>query len=252
MLELYHYEPTANSAKPLICLKEKGLEFTSHYIDLHNFQQHSPEYVAINPNGQVPALRHDGNIITESTVINEYLDEVFPDVPLKPDTALGRAHMRIWTKFVDEYFCPSLSLIGWHFMIKNIVKDLTEEEFEAKIARIPLKEQQDKWRLAAKQAFPEEQLADARRKCGESVKRMERTLAQSPWLAGETFSLADIACFPMANGMPRLMPEFMNDKETPRSLDWLQRMNSRPGVKAALAMSRRPAVVARAPQAAAQ
>ena len=153
MLELFHYEPTANSAKPLICLKEKGLEFVSHYVDLHNFEQHSPEFVKLNPNGQVPALKHNGEIITESTVINEYLDEVFPEVPLKPDTALGRARMRIWTKFVDEYFCPSLSLIGWNNMIKDVVAELSPEEFEAKIARIPLKEQQEKWRLAARQAF---------------------------------------------------------------------------------------------------
>ena len=245
MLELFHYEPTANSAKPLICLKEKGLDFVSHYVDLHNFEQHSPEFVKLNPNGQVPALKHDGKIIVESTVINEYLDEVFPDVPLKPDTAYGRAQMRIWTKFVDEYFCPALSLIGWHNMIKGVVAHLTEEEFEAKVAKIPLKEQQEKWRLAAKQAFPKEQLEEARRKCGESVKRMEKTLAQSEWLAGTTYSLADIAVFPMASGIPRLMPEFMNDKDTPKSLDWLARMNARPGVKAALAMARRPPNVAK-------
>jgi len=239
MLELFHYEPTANSAKPLICLKEKGLDFVSHYVDLHNFEQHSPEFVKLNPNGQVPALKHDGAIITESTDINEYLDEVFPEVPLKPSTALGRAHMRIWTKFVDEYFCPALSLIGWHNMIKDVVANLTDEEFEAKIARIPLKEQQDKWRLAARQAHPKEQLDDARRKCGESVKRMENTLSQSDWLAGDAYSLADIACFPMASGIPRLMPEFMSEKDTPRCMDWLARMNARPGVQAALALSRR-------------
>ena len=252
MLELFHYEPTANSAKPLICLKEKGLEFVSHYVDLHNFEQHSPEFVKLNPNGQVPALKHDGEIITESTVINEYLDEVFPEVPLKPDTALGRARMRIWTKFVDEYFCPSLSLIGWNNMIKDVVAELSPEEFEAKIARIPLKEQQEKWRLAAKQAFPQEQLDEAKRKCGESVKRMERQLRESEWLAGSTYSLADIACFPMASGIPRLMPEFMNETETPRCLDWLARMRERPGVQAALAMSRRPPNVLKAATAAAQ
>ena len=74
MLELYHAEPVANSMKVLLCLKEKGIEFTSHYVDLLRFEQHQPEFVAINPNGQVPVLVHDGATITESTVINEYLD----------------------------------------------------------------------------------------------------------------------------------------------------------------------------------
>jgi hypothetical protein len=60
MLELYHAEPVANSMKVLLCLKEKGIEFTSHYVDLLRFEQHQPEFVAINPNGQVPVLVHDG------------------------------------------------------------------------------------------------------------------------------------------------------------------------------------------------
>jgi glutathione S-transferase len=48
MLELYHAEPVANSMKPLICLKEKGLDFVSHYVDLLRFEQHGPEFVKIN------------------------------------------------------------------------------------------------------------------------------------------------------------------------------------------------------------
>ncbi|HKJ75164.1 MAG TPA: glutathione S-transferase family protein, partial [Alphaproteobacteria bacterium] len=107
-VDLYHAEPAANSLKVLLAFKEKGFEFTSHLVRLNKFEQHEPWFLKINPNGQVPALVHDGNVITESTVINEYVDEVFEGPPLKPDTALGRAHMRIWTKFVDEYFCPAL------------------------------------------------------------------------------------------------------------------------------------------------
>jgi glutathione S-transferase len=80
MLELYHGGPGANSLKVLLALHEKGVEFVSHLLNLHNFEQHEPAFLKINPNGQVPALVHDGTVITESTVINEYLDEVFPQV----------------------------------------------------------------------------------------------------------------------------------------------------------------------------
>ncbi|HEY2590802.1 MAG TPA: glutathione S-transferase N-terminal domain-containing protein, partial [Steroidobacteraceae bacterium] len=62
----------------------------------------------INPIGQVPALVHYGKVVTESTVINEYLDEVFDGPPLRPADPYWRARMRIWTKFVDEYFTPAL------------------------------------------------------------------------------------------------------------------------------------------------
>lgn len=240
MLLLYHYEPTANSAKPMICLHEKGLEFESHYIDLHAFEQHSPEYVAINPNGQVPALVHNGKIITESTVINEYLDDVFPEVSLRPENPYERAQMRIWSKFVDEYYCPALSLIGWHHMIADIVKDLGEEEFEAYLARIPLQEQRDKWRLAATKSFPQEQLDDAVRRLRVSMQRHEERLSKSEWLAGPTYSLADVNTYSMTAAMPFFFSDFFNRKDTPRSVEWLHKMSERPAVKAALAMAKKP------------
>jgi len=240
MLELYHYEPSANSMKPMLCLKEKGLEFVSHYVDLHSFEQHSPDFVKVNPNGQVPALVHDGAVITESTVINEYLEDVFPQVRLRPENPVERAHMRIWSKFVDEYFCPALSMLGWNLLVPGIVERLKKGEFDKLLERIPLKEQRDKWKTAATHSFTEEQLTDSRRKVAVSIERMEKILQKSPWLAGPTYSLADINTISMVSPVPRIVPEAMNQKIAPRTLDWLRRMNERPAVKAALAMARNP------------
>lgn len=236
MLELYHAEPVANSMKPLICLKEKGIEFISHYVDLLKFEQHSPEYVAINPNGQVPTLVHDGAIITESTVINEYLDDVFPEIPLSPADPVERARMRTWSKFVDEYFCPALSMLGWHAMVRKIAQSLAKDELEEMLSHVPLKEQRDKWATVAGESFSEEQLADSRRKVGVSIQRMEKILSESEWLAGSSYSLADINSYSMVAGVPRLCPEHMDEKDTPRSMEWLENMNSRSAVKQALDM----------------
>ena len=240
MLELYHYEPSANSAKPMICLHEKGLQFTSHYIDLHAFEQHTPAYLKVNPNGQVPALIHDGRVITESTMINEYIDDAFPEVPLRPQDPYYRAQMRIWSKFVDEYYCPALSLVGWHHMISDIVKDLSEQQFEEYLARIPLEEQRVKWRLAASKSFPREQLDDAVRRLRISIQRHEERLSRHEWLAGPTYSLADVNTYSMTAAMPHFFPDFFNDKDTPHSVEWLYKMVERPGVQAALAMARKP------------
>ena len=236
MLELYHAEPVANSMKPLLCLKEKGLAFVSHYVDLLKFEQHQPEYVAINPNGQVPTLVHNGAIITESTVINEYLDEVFPEVPLRPADPVQRARMRVWSKFIDEYFCPALSMLGWHAMVRKVAQSLAKNELEVMLSHVPLQEQRDKWATVAGESFSAEQLADSRRRMGVSIQRMEKILTESEWLAGPTYSLADVNSYSMVAGVPRLAPEHMSAKTTPRTVAWLEKMNARPAVQAALAM----------------
>jgi glutathione S-transferase len=236
MVDLYHAEPMANSLKSLIAIHEKGVKFTSHFINLHKFEQHEPAYVKVNPNGQVPALVHEGRVITESTVINEYIDEAFEGPPLRPADAYGRARMRVYTKFVDEYFCPALSFIGWHHMIRHITDKLTPEEFEAKVARIPLKEQQDKWRASSKQAYTPQQLGEWRRQIAVSVTRFEKQLAETKWLAGPAFSLADVAVYAMAHMMPERYGDLVNAKDTPAFMDWLTRTSGRAGVKAALAM----------------
>jgi glutathione S-transferase len=241
MLKLYHYEPSANSMKPLLCLAEKGIEYESHYIDLHNFEQHSAGFVAINPNGQVPVLDHDGAIINESTVINEYLEDVFPEVRLRPGNPVARARMRIWSKFVDEYFCPALSKIGWSIIVPGIAARLKAGELEEALEHVPLEEQRQKWRAAATESFTEEELADCRRKVTESIRRMEAIVSKSPWLAGAEYSLADVNSYSMVAAVPRLVPEAMNQGVSPAALDWLARMNDRPAVKAALATSRNPA-----------
>ena len=99
---LYHGGAAANSLKALLPLFEKKVDFRSHLMALISFEQHEPWFVKINPRGQVPVLVHDDYVLDESTLINEYVDDTFPGLPLKPSDAYGRHQMRIWTKFVDE------------------------------------------------------------------------------------------------------------------------------------------------------
>ena len=74
MLELYHARLTTCSTKARLCLAEKGLDDVSHYLNLPAFEHHRPEYLALNPNGAVPTLVHDGRVIIDSTFSNEHLD----------------------------------------------------------------------------------------------------------------------------------------------------------------------------------
>ena len=236
MLELYHAEPVANSMKVLLYLKEKGLDFTSRYVDLLSFEQHEDWFVAINPNGQVPVLVHDGAVITESSIIDEYLEDVFPDPPLRPADPVARARMRVIVKFIDEYALPALSIIGWHRMLRRIATSIDTDEFDRLMARVPLKEQELKWRTIAGESFSEDVLADSFRKLGVAAGKLDDWLADGPWLAGETYSLADINAYTLAASLPGLVPAEASRDAAPRLAEWLERMDARPGVKAALAM----------------
>jgi len=74
MVELYHFWSSVCSVRCRMALEEKGIEWTSRYIDLFKFDQMQPGYLAINPDGLVPTLVHNGAPVRESTVINEYID----------------------------------------------------------------------------------------------------------------------------------------------------------------------------------
>ncbi len=106
-----------------------------------------------------------------------------PEKPLRPADPYWRARMRIWTKFVDEYMCPAISYMAWHHFIHNITDQLTPEEFEEKLQQIPLKEQQDKWRISAKQGYTKQQLDDWARQVQTSYEQIEPSSRRpSGWL----------------------------------------------------------------------
>jgi glutathione S-transferase len=235
MLELYHFEPVSNSAKCLIYLHEKGVEFTSRQlnVDGKSFENYSDWYLNISPTGFVPALVHDGRAIVESTVINEYVEDVFPETPLRPADPYWRARMRIWTKYVDEYLYPALTTIGANFatpfaqkMDKTVVADLLD--------RIPDDSLRKKWATVTSTGYSEGELADARRKLGVAIGKAEKDLGEHEWLGAPTFSLADIDAFPFIQGCERAIPDALNETASPRVFDWLRRMQARPGVHAAL------------------
>src|ERR1700732_1643133 len=102
MLTLYHADTAVCAAKVRVTLAEKQLEWKGHLIDLNKGEQFHPDYVKLNPNAVVPTLIHDGVVVIESTVINEYLEEAFPERPLRPSDPAARARMRLWTKREDS------------------------------------------------------------------------------------------------------------------------------------------------------
>ena len=90
MLELYHNINSVCAQKVRIALNEKGEAAKEHLLTLQG-DQNDPAYMKLNPNGVVPTLVHDGNVITESSLILYYIDDAFSNPPLMPKAPVARS-----------------------------------------------------------------------------------------------------------------------------------------------------------------
>ncbi len=131
MMELYHYPFSTCSQKVRLVFAEKKLDFVSHEVDLIAGGQHDPDYVKLNPNHVVPTVVHDGTVLIESTLINEYLDEAFPETPMRPPTPAKRHGLRLWTKRMDEKVHPAIATVTFAMGPRMIVLQQSAEEREA-------------------------------------------------------------------------------------------------------------------------
>lgn len=236
---LYHWEPNANSGKPMLALFEKGVAFESHYLDLLNFDQHAPEYLAINPQGTIPAMTHGHLVLTESTAIMEYVDDAFPGPRLMPESAVDQWRIRWWMKYMDQWLAPSFSMFGWKFFVgPNARAKRGEEELAAAINRIPLPERQIAWRKAIYGQFSDAEMAESGRRIGVGIRMLEEALSKREWLASDAYSLADCNGFNLAYALPLSQPELSNDQLTPNIMRWLRAVYARPATKACWAMGR--------------
>ena len=105
-MKIYNMNLSNFASKCRIAIHDKGLNIEIAPIPGNNLK--SPEYLKLNPLGKTPALDADGMIIAESEVINEYLEDKFPNPPLLPKTPEGRARVRMLTRFHDLYLEPPL------------------------------------------------------------------------------------------------------------------------------------------------
>ncbi|MDA8768058.1 glutathione S-transferase N-terminal domain-containing protein, partial [Planktomarina temperata] len=102
-LTLYNAPQSTCSQRVRFALHAKGLPFDEHKLDLFSGDQLKPEYLAINPNGVVPSIVNDGDIVIDSAVILEYLEDTHGDVaPMRPTDPVKVATMRAMMRFIDE------------------------------------------------------------------------------------------------------------------------------------------------------
>ena len=204
MLKIYGI-PRSRAFRTLWMAKELGLEYENVPIDMNKGETRTHEYLAINPNGHVPAIDDDGFILTESMAINLYLAKKYSRGSLYP------------IRFEDEARAWQWSFWG--------MTEVERPVLTAMIHRALLPE--DK-RDAA--------LADqSEHELGRPLMVLDAACAASPYLLGEHFSVADLN---VASILSWARPARIDFSKVPKAADWLKRCAERPAARAARDLQR--------------
>jgi glutathione S-transferase len=171
-------------------LSEKELAFDGKLLHLHKGEQFDPEYLKLNPNAVVPTLVHDGVVVTESTVINEYLDEAFPAKPLRPADPYGHARVRLWTKKEDTIH-DAINTMTATIIFRHDLMQKTPAEREARYSRMPDPAKRQKWQRMMEEGLDASVVMEALVRFARHFRDMEKALSNGPWLTGKQFTLAD-------------------------------------------------------------
>jgi glutathione S-transferase len=232
VLELYHNINSVCAQKVRIALAEKGQDAKEHLLTLQG-DQNDPSYMKLNPNGVVPTLVHDGNVIVESSLILYYIDEAFPSPPLMPKTPAARHRVRLYNKLIDEYMHNSCTIITFATAFRPRFLKVPREQWLAEINKAPLKRRAEYKRSVIEHGLDSEFVADALGQHQKMISWMADDLRRDPYLAGETFSNADCAVIPYILRLELLKLSAMWQQQ-PTVADWWTRVRERPSVKAAI------------------
>jgi glutathione S-transferase len=229
--KLYNAAQSTCSQRVRFVLNAKGLPFEEIQLDLLAGDQLKPDYLALNPNGVVPTLDHDGAIINDSSVIIEYLDEIEPACEsFTPEGPLARAKMRALMRFIDEVPAAAVRVPTYNLAFLPRFAAMSEAEFQAFSESKPLRKE---FMLAmGRKGFPEKDMQSALARLARTYERMDSVIAASggPWLQGKRPTLADVALMPAIVRMADLGLDTMwQDK--PRVTRWYDAIRGHPAFK---------------------
>jgi glutathione S-transferase len=199
MITLYDFGNSVCCQKVRITLCEKSLAWQSVKVDLFRSEQYDPNYLKLNPKGVVPTLVHDGKPVIESTLICEYLDDVFPEPPLVPADPWQRSRMRIWSKLVDEGLFEGITEISFSAMFRERMRNMPEELRQIRFRNIGDPRRRDRFKSTYELGTRSPYVLHAVAAYERAFKLLEETLVETgPWIVGKHPTLADINMMPFA------------------------------------------------------
>jgi glutathione S-transferase len=227
---LYNAPQSTCSQRVRFVLNAKGLPFEEKKLDLLAGDQLAPEYLALNPNGVVPTLDHDGNIVIDSSVIIEYLDEVSPQQSFTPEAPVERARMRALMRFIDEMPAAAVRVPTFNLAFLPRFQAMSEQDFVAMAEAKPLRK--EFMLTMGRKGFPEKDMNAALERLRRTYARMDQSIAESggPWLLGRQPTLADVAVMPALVRMADLGLDTMW-QDLPRVRRWFEEIRAHPAFK---------------------
>ena len=198
MLKLYDYPDCPFCQKVRVMLAEKDLEYEKIFVDLRKQEQKSPDFLRLNPYGKVPVLVDEDEVIYDSTIINEDLEDEYPLPRLMPEDSQGRARVRLLEDYCDNSFIPPTTAL---------LAQLRKPDAERDQQRV-------------------EQARDELRR---SLYFLGDALGGHEYLVGKEFTLADMAFAPRIMVLGRLGVELEPALAPVQS--WIDRIRARSSVR---------------------
>ena len=233
-LHLFHFSGSTCSQKTRIFLRLKGIEWTSHHLNLAAKEHLKPYYMGINPRGLVPALVHDGKVIIVSNDILTYLEEAFPEPALIPQSKAEQLHALL--KREDDLHLDiralTMRFVFPSFLTKRPEKDIATYEASGSgtIGGEPdphRKVEAEFWREMNRHGKSTDQ--QAKRACdrfSEALNAFEPQLSQDDYLLGSAVSLVDIAWYIYARRL--IAAGYPMHSKHPAVGAWFDRLHAKP------------------------
>lgn len=229
MLTLYSHPMSPCAQKVRMVLVEKGLTYEVRQMDMPNKENLQDWYLKLNPLGVIPTLVHDGHPVIESSLICEYLEEAFPERPMRSDDPLTRAKMRLWMKHVDGKLHPSCGALQWPLVVRGRLLEMPEDKALSMIARVVDKSRRERQLRLYRQGLDAPDVVDAVQVYAHTIADMETLLAGATWMLGDTFNLTDCVLAPYFQTLLQYgwLDMFLADRPNVRR--WFDQVQQRKG-----------------------